>query len=185
MDMSNSTANSANGVILTTQDGVPLKTSIARALRREKLRALMLIAPLLLFILLTFAMPIVDMLFRSVENAIVSETLPRTVKALKGWDELSGELPGEPVFAALHEDLVPAVEAKSHTRLGSRLNYEKSGMSSMFRSSGRKVSQMTDGDYKAQFIEANNGWGEIETWQIIKRFSGNLTDGPDDAGIHG
>ena len=35
-----------------------------------------------------------------------------------------GELPGEPVFAALHDDLTVAVEAKTNTRLGSRLNYE-------------------------------------------------------------
>ncbi|HSF91147.1 MAG TPA: ABC transporter permease, partial [Paracoccaceae bacterium] len=49
-------------------DGTPLKKSLARALRVQKMRALMLIAPLLLFILLTFIAPIADMLFRSVEN---------------------------------------------------------------------------------------------------------------------
>ena len=32
-------------------DGTPLKKSLARALRRQKIRALLLIAPLLLFIL--------------------------------------------------------------------------------------------------------------------------------------
>ena len=62
-------------------DGTPLKKSLARALRREKTRALLLIAPLLLFILVTFIAPIADMLFRSVENQIVSNTLPRTVAA--------------------------------------------------------------------------------------------------------
>jgi len=46
-------------------DGRPLKASLNRALRRQKLRALMLIAPLLLFILITFIIPIGQMLFRS------------------------------------------------------------------------------------------------------------------------
>ena len=83
-------------------DGTPLKASLARALRRQKLRALMLIAPLLIFILLTFIAPIADMLFRSVENKIVPNTIPLTVEALKDWDSTSGEAPGEAVFALTH-----------------------------------------------------------------------------------
>lgn len=66
-------------------DGTPLKRGLNGALRREKLRALALIAPLLIFIVVTFIAPIADMLFRSVENEIVSETLPRTIAALDGW----------------------------------------------------------------------------------------------------
>ena len=100
-------------------DGRPLKASLNRALRRQKLRALALIAPLLLFILVSFVMPIGDMLFRSVENQIVSETLPRTVTALEDWDANSDEAPGEAVFAALYTDMALATEYKTHTRLGS------------------------------------------------------------------
>jgi putative spermidine/putrescine transport system permease protein len=57
-------------------DGTPLAASLSRSLRRQKLRALLLIAPLLLFILVTFVFPIGDMLFRSVQNHIVEDTLP-------------------------------------------------------------------------------------------------------------
>jgi putative spermidine/putrescine transport system permease protein len=171
------TANGAVEAAITTRDGVPLKVSLARALRREKMRALTLIAPLLLFIILTFAAPIVDMLFRSVENGIVPDTLPLTVKVLKSWDPASGELPGEPVYAALHDDLLVAVGEKTHTKLGSRLNYEKSGMSSLFRGTGRDVKRMKQGDYKAQFIDADSQWGDIETWQVIKQFSPAITAG--------
>ena len=35
-------------------DGTPLKKSLERSLRKEKLRALALIAPLLIFVLVTF-----------------------------------------------------------------------------------------------------------------------------------
>ena len=55
-----------------TADGTPLRVSLARALRRQKIRALLLVAPLLLFISITFLIPIGDMLFRSVENNIVA-----------------------------------------------------------------------------------------------------------------
>ena len=83
---------------LVTSDGVPLKRSLAKSLRRQKLRALGLIAPLLLFVVITFIAPIADMLFRSVENGIVADTLPKTVVALRDWDESSGEAPDEPVL---------------------------------------------------------------------------------------
>ena len=75
-------------------DGRPLKASLARALRAQKLRSLMLIAPLLVFVLVSFLFPIGDMLLRSVENQIVPNTLPRTVEALADWDPASGEAAG-------------------------------------------------------------------------------------------
>ena len=158
-------------------DGTPLKLSLARALRRQKLRALLLICPLLLFILVTFLAPIADMLFRSVENTIVPDTLPRTVEALADWDPASGEIPGEPVFAALAADLEEAVKTKSHTRLGSRLNYENPGISSLFRQTGRKVRSLEEGNYREQFLDISRDWGNIEIWRTIKRFSGNYTAG--------
>jgi len=162
---------------LLAADGTPLKTSLARALRREKLRAVLLICPLLLFILVTFLAPIADMLFRSVENTIVPDTLPSTVKALADWDPASSEIPGEPVFAALAADLKEAVKAKTHTRLGSRLNYESPGISSLFRKTGRYVRKLEEGDYKQQFLDIDKDWGNPEVWRTIKRFSGAYTAG--------
>ena len=124
---------------LLTHDGRPLKQALRRALRREKMRSILLIAPLLAFVLVAFIAPIADMLFRSVENNIVADTLPKTVVALQPWDASKGELPDEATYEALLDDLVIAVDEKIHTRLGSRLNYEQAGMSSLFRKSGRVV----------------------------------------------
>ena len=166
-----------SGPILAA-DGRPLRQSLARALRLQKLRALMLIAPLLIFILVTFAAPIADMLFRSVENAIVPETLPLTVAALEDWDDASGQPPGEEVFAALRQDLLAAVAAKAHTKLGSRLNYEQTGVASLLRKTGRRVKKMKeDGDLAAQFAKIHKSWADPETWATIKRFSSAYTSG--------
>ena len=159
---------------LLAADGTPLKKSLARALRRQKLRALGLVAPLLLFVLLTFIAPIADMLFRSVENSIVPDTLPRTVEALEGWDATSGEPPGEEVFAALAEDLRIAVENKEHTRLGSRLNYEMSGMASLFRKTGRSVDDF-EAPFREAFIDRDEEWADPEVWATIQRLSGHYT----------
>jgi putative spermidine/putrescine transport system permease protein len=120
-------------------DGRPLKESLGRALRRQKLRALAMIAPLLLFVLLTFVIPIVSMLIRSVENDIVSTTLPGTVPAMTQWDSSTGEIPPEAVYQNLFFDMFLASEAKEHTKLGTRLNYENTGLASLFRTSGRSM----------------------------------------------
>jgi putative spermidine/putrescine transport system permease protein len=158
-------------------DGTPLKVSLARALRRQKLRALMLVAPLFLFVLVTFVGPIADMLFRSVENRIVPDTLPLTVEALESWDPTSGELPGEEVWAALAADLKVAEENKAHTALGTRLNYEYPGISSLFRKTGRQVKRLEAGNYQAQFLEIDKGWGDIGVWKTIYQFSDAYTPG--------
>ena len=159
-------------------DGTPLKVSLRRALRAQKLRALLLVAPLLVFILVTFLLPIGDMLFRSVENQIVPNTLPRTVEALESWDAGSGEAPDEPVYAALHADLLVAIENRVQTRVGSRLNYENPGISSLFRRAGRDVPDMDPSQpLKPQFLESNAGWGDPAIWSTFKLYSGDYTDG--------
>ncbi len=147
-------------------DGTPLKKSLARALRRQKLRALALVAPLLIFVLVTFIAPIADMLFRSVENQIVADTLPNTVLALQDWESASGEAPGEPVFRALSVDIQAAAELKQHTRVGSRLNYENPGVSSLFRSSGRGADGIGK-EFQERLAEVDPAWQEGETWAAI------------------
>ncbi|AXI48620.1 ABC transporter permease [Sulfitobacter sp. SK012] len=156
-----SDTNTAGPVLAA--DGTPLKKSLNRALRVQKMRALALIAPLLIFVLVTFIAPIADMLFRSVENDIVADTLPKATTALADWDASSGEVPAEPVFAALYDDIFFAKEAKQHTRLGSRLNYELTGVSSLFRKSGRKVEDMGE-VYQDQFEDIDAFWKQGENW---------------------
>ena len=155
-------APAAEGPMLAA-DGTPLKASLRRALRAQKLRSLMLIAPLLIFVLVTFLFPIGDMLFRSVENQIVPETLPQHRR--RRWPtgtRASGELPGEAAFAALHDDLVVAVEEKSNTRLG--LAAQLRVLRHVLADARRRPRRQEDGSgqpFKAQFIEADTKWGEL------------------------
>ena len=164
----------ADGPVLAA-DGTPLKRSLNRALRAQKLRALMLIAPLLIFVLVTFIAPILDMLFRSVENQIVSNTLPGTVEELAAWDPDTGQVPGEEVFTAFYYDLFLAAEAKKHTRLGTRLNYEEVGLSSTFRGAGRKVDDI--GEDRIEALEKlDAAWEDAGFWHAL------VSGGDGDAG---
>ena len=172
--------NSSPNSILLSADGTPLKKSLSRSLRQQKIRALLLISPLLIFILVAFIMPIVSMLSRSVENDLVSNTLPETVSAIQSWDALSGELPDELVYKAFAQDIQNAAKAKVHTKVALRLNYEKSGIASLFKKTARKAKKWdieTDGPFKEKLIKVHKGWGEVEVWQTIKTHSPRYTSG--------
>ncbi len=161
--------------VMTTADGTPLKVSLHRALRRSKIRAILLVAPLFLFVTVTFLIPIIDMTFRSVENGLVERVLHRTVPLLAQWDESSGELPSEEVFAAMVADIAEGRETRKIGRVGTRLNYEKGGMSSLFRKSGRKAKKIKEPPFKDALIKVDKRWGDISNWQLIKRESRAFT----------
>ena len=50
---------------ILSSDGVPLEVSLKKAERRNKIRALMLVGPLFLFLLITYVFPIGDMLLEA------------------------------------------------------------------------------------------------------------------------
>ncbi len=118
---------------LVTADGTPLRISLARTQRRSKIIAFLMVLPLLLFISIAFIVPIADMLMLSVDNSIVKKILPKSIQALQNWDEYSGQLPEEEVFAAIVQEIKKAKSSKQHTKIGSRFNYESSGFSSLLR----------------------------------------------------
>lgn len=156
---------------LLAADGTPLRQSLSRSLRRQKLRALFLIAPLLVFVMLTFVVPIGNMLFRSVQNDIVSNIMPHTVAALENWQAETEPLPDETAYKAAFFDLFAAAKAKEHTKLGARLNYEQTGISSAFRKSGRAI--MKPGKELAKtFQKIDPAWGKAETF--IALFDANF-----------
>ena len=58
---------------LTTVDGRPLKQALASAERTKRIRAVLLVMPLFIFIFFSFLYPIALMLYRSVENPLIAK----------------------------------------------------------------------------------------------------------------
>ena len=102
----------AENEVITTADGVPLKISLKKALWQRKKTALLLVAPLFLFVLITFLIPIYYMLTRSVDNSIAGEQFPGVVVEIRNWDLDSTELPDEATLVGKHADL--GIEMASH-----------------------------------------------------------------------
>ncbi len=161
---------------LVTSDGTPLRRALERANRRRKLTALALVGPLLAFILIFFAFPIAQMMWRSVDNPQIVNALPETLNALEEWDGQG--IPDEPVFAALHADMVADLDRPRREQkigpLGIRLNYEISAARSAISRTARAVADF-DAPYKDAFTDAHRLWGQPELWRVIKREGRPLT----------
>ena len=63
--------------ILTT-DGIPLEESLKKAEKKNKIKAFLLVCPLLFFLIITYVFPIGNMLTRSVDDRMVTDMLPNT-----------------------------------------------------------------------------------------------------------
>ena len=159
--------------VMRAADGTPLKIALARAQRREKIKAIGLVAPLFGFILLSFVFPILLMLYNAVYDPDVAENLPATVTALRDWDGM--DLPAEEVYAAFVGDMKEAQKSRQAALVGKRLNYELSGIRSKVIATARKAATLDSGPYKDAVIAIDKVWGEPETWATIKRSSSVYT----------
>ncbi len=151
------------GPILTT-DGIPLKVSLKKSERRNKLRALLLVAPLLVFILITFLVPIGDMLLRSVDDSYINTVFPKTFEKYKKWDRQG--LPSEELYKTMFFE-VKEGSGFSIGKATTRMNYAKSGWKSLLKKSKRKFKKIEEGPYKEQMIAIDKRWADIEYWKAI------------------
>lgn len=159
--------------VMRAADGTPLKQALARAERREKLKALGLVAPLVLFIVISFVVPILVMLYNAVYDPDIADTMPGTAVALKAWD--GKDLPPEEVFAAFVTDMKAAQQSKQTALIAKRLNYELSGIRSKVLATARKAAALEQGPFKEAVIGIDKVWGNPETWATIKRSSSAWT----------
>ncbi len=176
----------ATGVIdgdLTTADGRPLKKALQSANAVRRRRAFYLVAPLLVFILVTFIFPIGQMLHRSFYNEgfTVHEDVTTGVRTpimtdLTAWFEAHprGTEPDEAAFVALRNGIAQLDELKAAGSAGTRINYIRSGSRSMFTKAGRKWDKM-EPPYKEAFLELDEEWGDPELWSAMRSASHSYT----------
>ena len=166
-------SQTVKGEILTT-DGIPLKVSLKRAERRNKIRALLLVLPLALFITVTFVIPIVSMLMRSVDDKQINTVIPKTFELYKQWDQK--ELPSEEMYATIFNEIMTA-EKWQIGKASTRMNYSKSGWKSLIKKSKRKFKKIEEGPYKEQMIAIDKKWADMEYWKALGQMVDPITFG--------
>ena len=151
------------GSILTTE-GIPLKVSLQKSERRNKIRAVLLVAPLLFFILFTFLIPIGDMLLRSVDDSHINTVFPKTFEEYKKWDRQ--DLPSEELYKTMFFEVRDS-QGYAIGKASTRMNYAKSGWKSLLKKSKRKFKKIEEGPYKEQMIAIDKKWADMEYWKAI------------------
>ena len=169
---------SPSGDIFTV-DGVPLKIKLKRAERWAKIRAMGLIAPLFLFLMVSFVVPILTMLWRGVENPEIGLVLPRTAALMQAWD---GEgVPPNETLAVLVEELIEGVESKTVGKAAKRLNYHVAGYRSLVMKTANRLRRaankegldalVADPNLIERFKSLDARWSERKFWVILKQAS--------------
>ena len=125
---------------LLTNDGVPLKASLKRSLRRTKIRSFLLLLAPLLFLLIMFVTPIGSLLSRSVDDVEINRVLPETFAQYELWEDKS-KIPNEEMFAAVINDIRMTHKVEDSNgknigknllgKAGTRMTYEFSGWRSL------------------------------------------------------
>ena len=152
------------------EDPQALRRQLASAERRRKLRAFSLTLPLLLFLLLTFLVPIATLLKRAVENPEVANALPRTIVALQGWSREG--TPEAEVFAAIVKDLGALPDSSDAGALARRLNSETPGARSLVMNTFKALplpGAATPVDAKAALLALDERWADAKYWRAIAK----------------
>ncbi|NOI59862.1 ABC transporter permease [Vibrio coralliilyticus] len=147
-----------------------LRSQLKRAERHKQIRSLLLILPLVCFICVTFAFPIVEMLYRSVDNHAIPKAFPQTVEAMESWDYQ--QLPPLEIQQTFMSELLVRYQDKSLPKLASRMNIEVSGMRSLLMKSGRKLSKLESLPQSTQEVaKLDRRWAKPQYWAAIKNLS--------------
>lgn len=175
--LANAESDSLSSGPLLAADGIPLKRKLAETTARQRRSAFLLTLPLVAFLVISFVLPIGQMLWRSVNNPTASDTLPNFAEAIQQWD---GEgLPSEAIFEVFVKDLALARKnreiGKTVGNVATRINYDLPGSRSLFTSTARKVKKIEAGPYKEQLIQISKKWENPAVWASLKRASRDNT----------
>ena len=110
---------------LLTADGTPLKVSLKRSMRRSKLKAMGLVLPPMLFLLVLFIIPIGNLLTRSVDDQLINFQMPLTFRLIENWDRQT--LPEEELYKNVFYDLATINKFLISKNIGSEVDLEDSG----------------------------------------------------------
>ena len=152
-------ANAPSAPILTA-DGIPLRVSLRRSMRRSKLRALALVLPAFLFLVIVFILPIGNLLTRSVDDALINHQLPLTFSLIETWDRDQQSLPEEALFESVYLDL---------TTINKFLIANNTGASVDVSNAAWWLKIPPKGPYKESIVQINPRWSEAGAWQPLKQ----------------
>lgn len=132
-----------------------------------------LVAPLLLFLLASFVLPVLLMLSRAVTDRELQAVWPASAAALRQWDGA-----GPPPDALAHSvarEMVAARRAGTLNRVANRLNYDMVGSRSLLYATAERLENGAPGNTVAALARIDPRWGQRDIWAAMRHADGPLT----------
>jgi putative spermidine/putrescine transport system permease protein len=142
-----------------------LAAAVRRSTRSQRGRAILLVAPLFVLLLVSFCLPIGVLLSRAIYDPTMHDALPRTAAALAASP--GDGVPEDGVFAALGEDLLASKQNDSLYNVAKDLNNLLPAARSHVLRAGRIITHERLAT-RADFVAADPFWGKRETWFAIR-----------------
>lgn len=134
---------------------------------KSRIRPIGLALPLVAFIVITFLIPLGNMIKESVYDAEVADALPKTLRLLKDWD--GAEIPSDEVFRTLAEEIVILQENRTIGKIGIRVNRVIAGTRSVWGKTARRVKDVDTDDMITTMVEIDDRWSDVALWLGIKK----------------
>lgn len=139
-------------------------------IRSRSLTALVLIAPLLLFLGLFFVWPLATVFRQAVSDPAISTVLPRASAGIATWEGTG--VPSEDVQAALRQDIAANQDDMAMGDVVRRLNAAQSGFPSLM---GKTIPAVKK-DPSVALADIDPRWGKTPFWTALKANAAPYTD---------
>jgi putative spermidine/putrescine transport system permease protein len=145
----------------------------SRAKPPRRWRDFALVAPLLLFLIASFAAPVLMMLSRAVIDRDLERVLPSSAVALRQWD--GAGLPPDALAQTVAGEIRAARQAGTLNQVANRLNYDMVGSRSLLYATADGLDAGARGASVADLARIDPRWRQPAIWAAMRHADGPMT----------
>jgi len=145
--------------------------------KMEKIKAFLLVSPLLLFVLVFFVTPICIILIKGIYNPKVKTLLPNTVVSIQKYD-YKQPFPNEKILEVFVKELKKVSKDGTSGILAEELNRQVPGFGSTIKKTARKLKKIDLKDiqsHREYLLKISKRWENPKYWMSLKRSKNGFT----------
>lgn len=132
-----------------------------------------LIAPLAIFLAISFFAPVLSLLVRAVTDHEIRTAWPRTAAALLEWE--GEEFPPASVAEVFVDELITSARNGTLMAAASRLNHALPGSRTLVTKTAAAMPLEPGAPALQSLIQIDPRWGDLQTWATLRQASGRVT----------
>lgn len=158
---------------MSKAEGARIRLDFLRSRRRRLLTDLLLVAPVVGFLLLVFALPILSFMYRAVDSSLLYASFPRTQAILSNWQAPTA-VP-EAAYRALAEDMKVIPSSAELAIVARNLNNFQEGYRSLLMKTANQLPATEPSSWRESFLAIDKRWGDVPRWAVLKHETRRLT----------